>query len=381
MSGLLKITFGSDMTTSALDVVSPDLEILDRIMLAPGAEAEVEVTSEASFLRLHLPSGKTVILKDPGNLNRVISRKTVRDALRRTYPNDYQSEALVEFANDQEDTRLKRRVVRSASPPRVELRDVVDLGRYGDVRLVSSGGQGIPGRAVNRGARWKLSPHPLEAPLSMTIAHPSGSILSVRLPHDVTNIRLNTKRSVEHGITTTFTISLTTAEPAADAILSYLQRGDLYAAQAMAPWVERAKEMLYYKTENAYAAAVGAYLLLRLRMFSQLHDWPKNLADMFKFLPDACVIWAWLLIYQKPMEKNEIARYLFMAADRGIPVYSEGLRLLTDGLRLLGPDAQPILDKLIQQAGAIVPHSPISALLNHSAQSITNRIAISIGFP
>ena len=114
-------------------------------------------------------------------------------------------------------------------------------------------------------------------------------------------------------------------------------------------------------------------------MFPQLHDWPKNLANWFPFLPDGCVIWAWLLIYQKPAERSEIARYLFMAAERGIPIYSEGLRLLTDGLRLLGSNAQPVLQKLIQQAGVVVPNSPVSAAINDHFETPTQQINYRIG--
>ena len=66
-----------------------------------------------------------------------------------------------------------------------------------------------------------------------------------------------------------------------------------------------------------------------------MQDWARNLASRFDFLADDCVIWA-QLINQQPSSADEISKYLLMAMDRGLPVYSGGLRLLTDGIRLMG---------------------------------------------
>jgi hypothetical protein len=56
--------------------------------------------------------------------------------------------------------------------------------------------------------------------------------------------------------------------------------------------------LLQDKIEDPYAAVVGAYLLLRLKRFSQMHDWGQHLADWFPFLPDGCVLWASQLMQQ-----------------------------------------------------------------------------------
>ena len=43
--------------------------------MAPGQSRTVEVPSEATFLRVHLPSGRTAILQDPGNLDRLVTHR------------------------------------------------------------------------------------------------------------------------------------------------------------------------------------------------------------------------------------------------------------------------------------------------------------------
>ena len=120
---------------------------------------------------------------------------------------------------------------------------------------------------------------------------------------------------------------------------------------------------LFEKMDDPYAAAVGAYLLLRLKKFSEMRDWARNLASRFDFLADGCVIWAWQLIHQQQWNSQEIRKYLLMAVERGLPVYSEGLRLLTDGLRLMGEDGRAPRDKVVQSAGVVLWSSPLTASL------------------
>jgi hypothetical protein len=52
-----------------------------------------------------------------------------------------------------------------------------------------------------------------------------------------------------------------------------------------------------------------------------------------------------------------------MAVDRGLPVYSEGLRVLTDGLRLMGSDGKPPREKVIKSAGVVLWSLPLTASL------------------
>jgi hypothetical protein len=119
--------------------------------------------------------------------------------------------------------------------------------------------------------------------------------------------------------------------------LAYMESGDLLAAQtARDELLGRAEGMLFYKVTNPYAAAAGGYILLRTADWQRLHEWPRNLADWFEWLPDGAVIRAWQLLRQRPSAKSrdEARAYLLKAAGRGVPVFAEGLRLLVDGLTL-----------------------------------------------
>ncbi len=84
MSDRLTIRFASDMPAATVEVVSPDLQVVDRVMLNAGRSREVDVPSEQSFLRVHLPSGQVVTLQDPGNLDRKISMAMIRGGSRAT---------------------------------------------------------------------------------------------------------------------------------------------------------------------------------------------------------------------------------------------------------------------------------------------------------
>jgi hypothetical protein len=96
MSGRLKITFAPDMPPASVEVVAPDFSTVDRVSLSAGDNKEVDVPSEGSFLRVHLASGESVTLKDPGNLNRTIRLSDILSSRRQrasvsTAPRDRRS--------------------------------------------------------------------------------------------------------------------------------------------------------------------------------------------------------------------------------------------------------------------------------------------------
>jgi hypothetical protein len=365
------------------------MQVVQRIMLDAARSKTVHVPSEQTFLRVHLPSGQVVILKDPGNLTRVISmasifRQTTTPKHTRLPPiipgytgattpdvSILQSEELAqdfESASQVARYHTMRAWLQSASPAH---QTILPLGSYATARLLSPDRKSIPGISVARGreAHWEVHGDPLGSPYTLQIKRPCGSILEVRLPGDVQRAWARADFLREQSALT-FSVRLSTTEPAADTIVGYLQRGDLYSAESMTEWIDEARDILLYKRSDPYAAAVGAYLLLRLKQFSHLHDWARNLADWFDFLPDGCVIWAWQLIHQAPSNREEIYNYFSKAIQRGLPIYSEGLRLLIDGLRLLGDDGQTMLQKVLDQVAVALWNSPLTTSVrteNYSA--------------
>lgn len=388
MSGDLKITFAPDMPAATVEVVAPDLQVVDRVMLEGGRSKVVWVPSEATFLRVLMPSGETVTLQDPGNLSRTISRETLSSKLTSRGPGYV--EQLESDESSQDLSSLfdlnKYHVRRVKILPDIPAGSdtTLPLSSFGNARLLS-GQTPLPGTSLSKGreAHWRITGGPHQPPLVMRIERPQEAACEIKIPADADHVWARADRLREHdGIT--FSVRLSTTEPAADTILGYLQRGDLYSAEAMTEWIAESEELLLYKKTDPYAAAVGAYLLLRLKRFANLHDWPKNLADRFEFLPDGCVIWAWQLIHQRSTDTAEIRNYLIKATERGLPVYAEGLRLLIEGLRLLGKDAETVLAGLSERAGVVVWDSPLTTTIhvaaNHAPTADRQPIVYDVAF-
>jgi hypothetical protein len=95
--------------------------------------------------------------------------------------------------------------------------------------------------------------------------------------------------------------------------------------------------MLHDKISDPNTAALGGYYLLRTGELERLHSWPANLADWMEWISDGPIIRAWQLLRGGTPRSGETPRRrLLEAAQRGVPIYSEGLRLLIDGLKVVG---------------------------------------------
>ncbi len=144
----------------------------------------------------------------------------------------------------------------------------------------------------------------------------------------------------------------------AETILTLLKNNTVDKAQSLYESNSRlkhssAESLLRSKMQDPCAAAIGAYYLLRLENFDRLHDWARNLANWIEWMPDGSIIWAWQLIKEGRLDGNvnidEVRERLLEACERGMPVYTEGVRLLWDGLRMLNdslPEDKPIKEAL-----------------------------------
>lgn len=126
-----------------------------------------------------------------------------------------------------------------------------------------------------------------------------------------------------------------------EALLSLMQRGDTDKATDFAKQSNLAEELLFGKVQNTAAAAVGGYYLLRIGDVDRMHHWASNLANWFDWMADGPIIHAWQLIMEarrsqgaKKQNMDQARERLLSAAGRGFPIYTEGLRLLRDGLLL-----------------------------------------------
>jgi Bacterial RNA polymerase, alpha chain C terminal domain len=126
---------------------------------------------------------------------------------------------------------------------------------------------------------------------------------------------------------------------AADALLGYLSRGAVPAAASLVEdQQELATLLLHQKVHDPYAAAVGGYYLLRIgEIERRMQRWPANLSDWMGWISDGPIIRGWQLLRgTSSHRRGETARGRFLEAiERGLPVYTEGLRLLIDGLKVV----------------------------------------------
>ena len=136
------------------------------------------------------------------------------------------------------------------------------------------------------------------------------------------------------------------SNPQAEALLGFLRNRDFSSARAIAEGViDSAERLLFDKVRDPASAAIGGYYLLSAGRLDRLHDWTNNLANLFPWLPDGAVIHAWHLLRQKKQDVNQARARLIEAANRGVPLYTRGLRLLFDGLNIFnrradGTDAE-----------------------------------------
>jgi hypothetical protein len=378
VSGDLHITFAADLPTMAVEVVAPDLSIVKRMMMRGSQQATVNVPSEASFVRVYLPSGRAVTLNDPGNLSRTITRDAIELNPQRTAewlgsttvaPPPSAAPSTTTTSPTTGPSLKTRRDVRRyqvwrASTPQIKQREdqELPLGDSATARVVEADGHprtGTQGVQLNE-ILWDLGGPSFERPFDLTIKQNDGRELRVRLPGNVNRLwarvdRLEVEKSLNYSLRAESEVAI------ADTILNYLCRGDFAAAAAMAEWADESEQLLMSKMSDPYAAAVGAYLLLKLQRFDQLRDWTRNLANSFSFLSDGCVLWASQLIQQSPDKEHEIRKYLMLATERGLPVYTSGLRLLFDGLRLIGDDGDAAAEKLRHELGQVIWESPLTA--------------------
>lgn len=119
-------------------------------------------------------------------------------------------------------------------------------------------------------------------------------------------------------------------------VFGYLSSGDLPAAGRVVE--EQAVDMLYQKGENPLAAAGGAYALVRMPIDPKRPPvwvpWLQNLRYRFEWLPDGAILdgWAHLNGIGRPPNMAEAANAFVTAAQRGLPVYSAGVKQLFEGL-------------------------------------------------
>ena len=164
-------------------------------------------------------------------------------------------------------------------------------------------------------------------------------------------------------------VVVSTHDTAAEAILSLLKTGAVEEARVVEN-AGAAEQMLYGKIANPSGAAIGGYYLLKMGDLDRLHDWTLNLANWIDWMADGPVIRAWHVLKDarlhgkdKTETRAKARKFLLEAVERGVPIYTEGLRLLRDGLNMLCQDktddeaqaAKSVIDKYTESCDWSAP--------------------------
>ncbi|BAZ33633.1 hypothetical protein NIES4074_61470 (plasmid) [Cylindrospermum sp. NIES-4074] len=133
-------------------------------------------------------------------------------------------------------------------------------------------------------------------------------------------------------------VAVTSNNREAETLLSYLISGNIRAAKVVGDsFVEK---LLFEKSFNALGVTIGGYFLLKLGDDERLAKWINKFVNLIQWLPDISIIHSWFLLREDDVPRVKLARScLLEATKQGIPVYTEGMRLLFDGLLLFNQDA------------------------------------------
>jgi hypothetical protein len=133
-----------------------------------------------------------------------------------------------------------------------------------------------------------------------------------------------------------YRLTVRTTNEGAEALLAYTTAGHLLAAETIAAdYLDIAESMLYRKQSDPFGAIVGGYFLLRTRAVARMHDWPRNLAAWFPWLPDAIVVRIGQILLSPDPSRDELRELIGRATRAGLPAYTEGLRWLYRATELL----------------------------------------------
>lgn len=152
-------------------------------------------------------------------------------------------------------------------------------------------------------------------------------------------------------------------------VAQYLRSGDIDSAAAICVDAER---FLQGKMADPIGAALGGYALLRADATERLHDWPRNLATLFEWLPDGAIIAAEQAA--RTADHEQALELFHEALSRGLPIFTDGFSILVSRLSWYG--AQPGLIPNRSIKGEAERIASISPFVDFSALTLTVRGAI-----
>ncbi len=132
-----------------------------------------------------------------------------------------------------------------------------------------------------------------------------------------------------------FRVALATniREDPAESVLAFFANGALDSARLAGEALLRWNPALF-RTSPVAVAVAGLYLL-RIQDRNRLKEWPGDSAGDFWWMPDLHVIRGWTHLLRDPPDREEARASFLRGAAVGLPVFTQALRFLVDGLEIL----------------------------------------------
>lgn len=121
-------------------------------------------------------------------------------------------------------------------------------------------------------------------------------------------------------------------DPEFSPVLAYYAAGNFAAAREIAPMiVDRAERAIFDKFRNPVAGAAGVLVLRRLEPKRVAEAWLRNLANIGS-ISDGAILYASHLMSSRQgrSDLSQIRDYVLEARKRGVPIFSECIRILAD---------------------------------------------------
>jgi hypothetical protein len=348
----LTLSFAADMPPAVIEVVADDFQTLATAFMRAEQTRQLECDQPARWIRVHLPSGKLMTFPrrqavqtidramiDPSRREEPSRAKTVAPSYKQRY---------AALANEVSGATWEESL-QAATSTRWEWS--LDGGRqvHGQRRWVFSGDSTTP--FTLRGRFGKSS-------------------VSIRVPGNVHNVTVDDEAASPAAAVTVRMF----CRPTVDALLNFMH---LSNAERASDTINDVFAEGVPPIRDPFGACVLAYQFLRFRRFDEAANEIFRAATRCN-AGDGCVIAAWQLLAQSPERVEEIESHLRTAIGRGAPVYTEGLRLLLDGLLLVGKPED--LKTFRTGLGQVLWTSPVTTLSQHG-DSPTRLPDVNVEFP
>jgi len=341
--GTLTLSFADDMPPAVVEIVAADMHTLGTVLMRPGQSREIDTDEPAHLVCIQMPNGHLVTLPRR-DFERKIERRNLRPSPRAESPYAASATAAARqprprFGNEVSAASWEEKNLGTIYSPRWEW-------------SMDGGGKSVPDAL-----RWVFAGDSAKG--SDLRGKFGKSDVQVRVPG---NIRRVSVRDHESAATGVVTIEMLSRSPMADMLLGYLQTSLPAGREAVNEILSDGGPRIV----DPFGACVLAYMLLRVRRFDAA---AQSVFDAVGACleADAHVIAAWQLLACSPDRMDDVEAHLVQALARGLPVYTEGVRLLLDGLLMLGAPGREHIARLQDGCRYIVWSSPVTTILNQAS--------------